>query len=791
MNENNNNSNLEQNVQNNMEELTVEETPVVTETPSVPVEPTQAPKKKGKGLKVFILILIILLVIGGLIFGGIKLFKKNTTIEDPFADIDTLGVTNTDNLDIAASFTDTIEYDYANGAINKDQYLLQLAYSIFEPNKLEEKYKSLDNDYANPRDLYEKFFDLNENEVSNETIKYIFGKYMLDFVEWDVDDDSEVNKTSANVYDGTIKRLNNDVGLYGIKLNKAKLSKEGHFIIYYSTEGTNKASEEAAEIYASYLEEIIKKYKKEYGLDFKFDQQYWDRDLNPAGITAESKAKKVLEANGIDIKYLDTAFPIYLLNLYDSGIPGYFSGTPIISGALTIDGNALVHQFKWDDLELQRFKSLYGTYSFPYFVINSGEDIDNVKTIIAHELFHHYQYYICGNGGYKACPSGVFTAETTADVASVKCSGIDKVGTTIGSHAAYVSVHKSMENSMDQVYSGYGAYTFAYNYTEMVPDGTNKTLESLKTTEPLKYLYNASNGKYKEVLLTTAEKNLTLDYPSKLLLPYSPNYGFKVFYPGAHDNINTSHVQHINYSSMHYYYANPSELSNQKLYLKTRESTPNELTLLLFVNEDGTKYKKIYSQSLDENFVISFDDWIDYEELAFAIVESTIDNEAVYYYIIEGDSNTVTEDVTVTPESLGLKKPDNSKKRTHTLMCYQVEDDTLFKTGYQVLINLDKDEKINNMMLKGTVKFKNYDPENPAYKIAKKTAEGLMFGMKVAYKEKLKHVKMYTNDKGDTYSILFKVTSDYDTAFKGSFEVEPTDKQTIKSAIEAQGFICE
>ena len=564
-------------------------------------------------------------------------------------------------------------------------------------------------------------------------------------------------------------------------------------MIYYTVEGESKVSEETVNSYAAFLEDLIKNYKKSYGLDFKFEPYNgsWDPGVMN-GFTQLDRVANLLKNNDIDPKYLDTAMPVYLINLDDIGVPAFYTHAP--RGNIYARAGAGYWAASWsegaDIVSRNQATTMGTTYTFPYISINSAEeDIDNAKALAAHELFHHYQDYICGEGKYGNCKSGLFTTETTANVGSIHNSGINKVGTTIGQHAAYVARNKLYENSIDKVYSGYGAYQFGYNYTKMVPDGTNKTWESMKTTEPLKYLYDNSNGKYKDVLLTTAEKNLTLDYDKKMLLPYIIDYPWKPIYQTAHSDINVNQVEKINYSSMHYYYAKPSELSNTKTFFKALKEKTSELTLLFFINEDGTRYKKVYSQPLDKEFVIKYSDWLDYEELAFAIVETSIDNNDAYYSI---DTNpTLKYEATVTPESLGLKKPDQSKRRTHSIMCYQVEDDDMFKEVYQVLVNLDKDEKINNMMMKGTLQIKNYDENSAAYKLAKNAASGVIYGIKLTYKSKLKYVKMKTYDKGDTYSILFNVTKNYDEAFKGSFNITPNGRQSIIEAIEAQGFVCE
>ena len=87
---------------------TVVETPVTEPTITVPLEP----KKKKKGLKGFIIFLIVVLIIGGLIFGGIKLYKHLTYVEDPFPDIDSIGAVTEEPYDPTNSFTNSIKFDY-------------------------------------------------------------------------------------------------------------------------------------------------------------------------------------------------------------------------------------------------------------------------------------------------------------------------------------------------------------------------------------------------------------------------------------------------------------------------------------------------------------------------------------------------------------------------------------------------------------------------------------------------------------------------------------------------------
>jgi hypothetical protein len=776
---------------------TVVETPVTGPTITVPLEPKK--KKKGGFLKGLIIFLIVVLIIGGLIFGGIKLYKHLTTIEDPFPDIDSYGaVTET-----KPSFTDAIDADYANGVINKDQYLMQLAYSIFEPSKLDAKYSSLNNDYLNPNGLYEEFSKADVNELSAQTILYIYGKYIGNYIEWDPSLDTEDSNTSK-VYNAEVKKVSN---VNPQTLDKAKLSNKGNFIIYYDSTGSNAVSEEIVNLYAEFLEEHVDNYKKIYGLEYKYTQGYTGIIKTVGGQIATGRATAALLKSNIPVKYMDTAMPVYLLNMEELNAPAFYTGgsAPLdaqvqnylekicVDPHLFFDeGKVNPVQVTEEQLAIARAEFCSGalSYAFPYFVINSSiTNVDDLKLLSAHELFHHYQHYICGDGEYTTCKSGKFTIETTADLAAAKIAKVDSVGTVITDHAYQVNTKKIFEyNIDDNPGEGYGAFVFAYNYANTIPDGLNIINKSSKYEHAINYLYSSANGKYKDVMLKTSENYLTLNYDNKQYLPYEKGNTWSLTYPAAHGDINVNHREKIKYSSMHYYYVDPSTLGESKIYFKAESGTPHEMTLLLFVKEDN-KYKKVYSHNLDEKFVIKASDWTSYDEIAFSIVESSIENKEAHYNL--ETSVTIKDDVTVTPKSLGLKEPDQSKRKANTIMCYRIEDTEYFKTGYQVLINLDKDQNIDNMLMKGTIKVSDNALATKALDIAKKTAPGLLLAMRLKYQQMLKNVRITTSETHDSWTVLFKVTKDYDGAFTSTFGAAGNSKEEIINTIKAKGFTCE
>ena len=314
--------------------------------------------------------------------------------------------------------------------------------------------------------------------------------------------------------------------------------------------------------------------------------------------------------------------------------------------------------------------------------------------------------------------------------------------------------------------------------------------QAMKYENSIKYLSEQSNGKYKEVMETTAEKFLTLDYDNKLVLPtnddgtivYPRNYWFKQEVGNPHFFENKTFT--INHSSMQYVYLNPGDYPdlNNSVYLK---SSSKDVSVIFFVKRNN-KYYKVYKQDLDEEFVVAPKQWTSYDQIALAIVDSSVEGTNIYEGAI---LSTTDKEPTITPDGLKKAKDNNLPLEENT--CYQVEDNDIFKTVYQVKYGLDDDGKLNAMYFKGSIRIKNYDPRDPSFKIAKNTVNALMLGIRVKYKQMLQNVRISTHDLGDTYTILFKVTKDYDEAFRNSFDSDPGTKEEIKAAIQSKGFICE
>lgn len=752
------------------------------------------PTNKKSSKKLFVILGIIFIAIVAIIVITI-IVNKNNKFKDPFEDID-----NLTSLDVSNStkehkeinsFVKNIEEDYANGNISKDDYIMQLAYSIYDNSKLNYKYKNTSLDYNNPIDLFKKAFSI-KDELSNETLVYLFEKYTLSDVVWDIEEDTKISGTSnKNLYDYEVMPMvNKNANLS--KLSDVILSNNKNFLVYYTTEGLNAITKSQGEKIASFLESTVGNYKSKFDLNYNFKSQYdfWSGSALstcPTG-SAKGNACKLLKKNNIDIKYLDTAMPVFIIDTdaNNTGVFGYY--VPPIGGLAEV---VLKVSDIFSDMGTQ-LDNIMTTYSFPFFVVSSSlDDFDNTKIVLAHELFHHYQKYICGNGEYGECTSTNFTIETTADYAASSVAGVNKTGTAINGHAGMFIA--DIDSSLDKVgYKdfgdsglGYGAFVFAHNYASVVSNGYNNLFDSMKTTDTLKYLYDKSGGKYKDILITTAKKSLTLNYSNKLLIG---NENGKILYPKNYKDIgktNNTQTININYSSMNYYYINPQDYGEKSQL--SFEGNSNNLTLLLFLKENNS-YKCLYEYSLNKEFVINLNDFNNYQEIAIGIVNSEISGILQYSYEL---NNNGSKTPTVTAKSLQLTTLKDIINDYSSFVCHQIEEDSEYKTVTQVKLSFDKKDKISDMYFKGTIQMKNYDPDNPAFAIAQKVVSGLLYVMQETYKDQFKHFKIITESGTDKYSVTFKITKDYYNALNNSINLNGEDKYSIIKSIQSEGFTCK
>lgn len=399
-------------------------------------------------------------------------------------------------------------------------------------------------------------------------------------------------------------------------------------------------------------------YKKIYGLDFKYEI----RKVLSINNNLEKRVKNILTNEKIDTKYYETAMPIYLINTQRerTNNPGfyvpYISFLGIKSDQLTTAICKIFPAYSSNcqnlvsDQSQMHLNSMDTTYAFPYFVMDSVSNLDELKFIATHELFHHYQKYICGDGKYENCKGGKFTVETTANMAVVDISEITNTNSTINSHA---SQYQSLTDiSIDKVGNGYGAFIFAHIYSENIPNGLKILFNSLNQEDTLNYLITQSGkDKYSRVLLILAEKLLTQDYDNILL---KATYDGKLYIPKQYEKITKNlDLQNIDigYSSIQYDYLNPKSYSKVDF-----SSTNSNIAVLLFGLKNG-RYQLLETNKLSKKVTFSLDKYISYDEISFAIVNmGTTDLSYTYQLYKENEENLKEEQ-----SKSGEKKIENEK----------------------------------------------------------------------------------------------------------------------------------
>ena len=760
------------------------------------------PEQNKKSNKTLFIILGIILLVAVIVVVVIFIFNKKSKFEDPFEDIDNLTVTvNNSNyikgLEEVVSLAELLETDLTNGELTKDEYVLQIAYSVFDNSKLDSKYKDAVSSFE-PKDLFEKA-NLMLNDLSIDTFKFVFDKYTLNEIEWDVEDDEAISEVSLNGkfnYEITPLANSNNVS----KLSNVVLSSNNNFLIYYTTEGVNAITDADAKKIADTLEGVVSSYKSKFNLDYKYSVLGGDSAECPL-MGAKSKACKLLKKNNIDTKYLNSAMPVFIIDTDadNTGFLGYY--LPYLSNFETSVTQVYIGICKVYPSFMDGCEDLIGldsvmknastTYAFPYFVVSSSLDsFEDTKLVLAHELFHHYEKYICGNGEHGECSSGDFTDETLANYAASSVFTFSNSNGEINAHASNFSdeIHLSLDKNGEIAdLLAYGSFVFAHNYAELVSNANQYLFNSMKESggyAALTYLSNNSNGKYKDVLLTTAKRLLTLDYSNKALIL---TYRDKIVYPANYWDIgktNNSKTLQINYSSMNYFYVNPSDYTEKSQLTFTGSSI--NLSLMLFVLENNS-YKYLETYTLDKDFTINIKDFDAYQEIAFALVNSEISGSLSYSFELDTDGDKVP---TVTTESLNLKSFEETVGDFSSFTCYQVEEDADYKDVYQIKVSFDKNNKISDMYFKGTIQLKNYNPDDPSFKIAQKVVSGLLYVMQKTYEEQFQYFKVITTEGEDKYSVTFKITKDFYEALNNSFELSSENKYEIVKELKSTGYTC-
>jgi len=469
------------------------------EEPAPVEQPTVADKPKKKKSKAWIFILIALLLIGAgvavffLFFfnkGGEELSYEK---KEPEPEIYTSA--------------EKLANEYAAGVITVGEYVKQLIYSEYDTSKLDEKYKADEGAISDSKvtDILE-LIEKNSASIDSSVINDFINNYLLVGV-----------KLGAGV--DKVSQAENDITLaattkYNTTLDKAVLSEDGNFLIWYTESGANKATKEQATNLAKNLAANVKTYNKITGYNYSFEPFTLQ---TKSAKSARLAAIAILAANNIPVKKLDTAMSVYIIKGNSDALASY---NPLTCDKGTTICN-IITSLATDDLMDT------GSFNFPYILVNLSaleKGAEGAGQAINHELFHHYQMEIicAGNKSEKAyynyCSDDAKNnnyAEATANYFSAKVSTGSDSELFLNRWAGHYSSHlyEGVRNIVngDGVH-GYGEFPYLYSYEKKVDNGLTKIINAIKEDDPYTYLQFNGGTKTKDAMNDAAYRAISKDY---------------------------------------------------------------------------------------------------------------------------------------------------------------------------------------------------------------------------------------------------------------------------------------
>lgn len=561
----------------------------------------QQTKKKSKApIVILCTILIVISLLGALFFINTK--DKNEKVQDD---------DNPKNEELEENIptSEQIRKDFESGKLTTDEYVQQILYLEYEHELLNDKYQPNNkNVLIHVEDIINQYHD----ELSYETLSYYFSKVNLENVTFELDIENEPNSNISlsslfveDVYAKSETTTN---------LNKAILSSNGNFVVWYTTTGESAVDYNTAKKVADGLEKTVSIYKDKFGYDF-----YYKSNIFSKGSRYKNQLK-ILENSNIDTKYLETAMQVYLLKYDNEDSKGKYLGR---TGILVKTFNSV------------RGGDNFGVVANPYIVLNVAafNDYETLAQLYNHELFHHYQYEILCGTNECFVRNDSYIKEATANWASALSTNKT---TNNGYLNEWAASYRALSNNLlsekaIQKYGketlGYALFVYLYNYSTFVENGTNKIIKSMYEEDSLTYLMNnASIMELTNVHQNIALKNITLDYDNKNLnADVTFNNKFPIQGGITHRNDNykpeqTYRVDEMAPISSYYYEINMSSNYPHLLQIKQDSSQINDYLLVTLIAYNKGNYYIVDSSKNDGGkYTFNTNDYGKYEKIYIAV----------------------------------------------------------------------------------------------------------------------------------------------------------------------------
>lgn len=605
-------------------------------------------------------------VVGKLIGGGIwRFFAITPIILSSFlflspAILRFVEKSNNDIINIGSSF-DKISADYNSGKINVDEYVEYLTDSIYNTSNLPKEYISSSG--TTP------YFDLaqivadNIDSLNVESVKYFYEKFSL----------SKISKSVEKNNIGFIKNVYADEAKSGNVLDlltSAKMSRNKHFVIFYSTIGPDAISDADAKNIGDILENAVDKYHDIFYQNWYYQKVIYGGEAND---DKRTRVQWVLSSNGIDENALDKSLPVYIFN-YDGSDLAHCTATTannitkILSKIISMD----------DEVSAENYNA-----TFPYIAVKADSINDMKKEeVLVHELSHHYANSYCQkntlSGRVCSKVDDVFS-EATAQYSALTIVNKNSNQSFINQHhqnyidyatcrpADEIIAWRSQQKcgSHDGSILGYSATAFLQNYGENVPDFQKDMFKLLAQTENrdlLELLYEKSGeDSFKKTMVNLAQRNLTNEYESiKSLHANKIPPGQKLpcldFCEGSYS---------IDEASSQYFYISTSD----DISYAAVDYNPSYINVGILGKRDNV-WKVL--QSNDVKGMIKIDEYSEYDVLAIVVTNYGLTSSVFRM-------NIYSEELVNTIESAGdLAEGVNESFSPIGKNCYLINTDSFF-----------------------------------------------------------------------------------------------------------------
>ncbi len=562
---------------------------------------SKKPNKSKRDLLIILGVLVVVIVGVSLFFIFNKKDNNKSNNEQ---------IPNIKEEEITESTLKKLKTDYESGKIDVNKYFTELVNYDYDYDSLDNKYKTDEIIYTtgNISEIIE-LLENHRSELSEESIKKLIEKATLQDVrvgnEVSIDSQANINN---NVRVVPLNDTNNKDKIASHKLNKAYLSKNERFIIWYTDYGTDKVTLEQVQDIANELENSIGDYEKIFNTEYLY-KPYYDELINKNYFNA----RESLKVNGINAAKIDTAMNVYI---YDTGSNGTLATyyNPIDTGVLI----ETIILLGIDDL----FMGESGIVSYPYIVIDKGtiqQSTENIKTVANHELFHHFQYLYCEGTEQHRCPNGYYT-EATANLASVLVSEVTSTNNFLNGWAGRYT--QELSGKLSDLADGYGQFPYYYTYTKVVNDWVSILTSALNESNPTDYIKNnTSREDLVKVSETITYNTLAKKYDNKSLYT-DKNVNLK-------DTINTSKIlnQTINAGAVDYY-----EVSGDNT-IEVISGNKDYVGLKFYGYKDGV-YTELSSSmdKIEEDLTY----YVRYDKFYVAVYNADITNSNSYTIKVKG-----------------------------------------------------------------------------------------------------------------------------------------------------------